>query len=305
MVTSRSARTRSVPFGLSRRTLLVGGATLLAGACGGSSEGPATASGQPGTGEPAASGTVDAAGLQVVQFFKSGAVPAAVPHRLAFGLGDGNGVLQAGGPSTLEVKVLDAAGASVLPETSVRRHANQLARPYWPVTVNLPAGTYQAVLSEAGRPVGSPAFFEVSASTAIPKYGDRMPLVASPTPSNTQGVTPLCTREPACPLHDVSLDTVVGRKPVALLVGTPAYCQTAVCGPTLDVLLNSRRDGVAFIHAEVWKDNTFAEAAPLLSALNIDFEPILFAIRADGTVADRLDVIFDADDVTAALDKLR
>ena len=294
---------KGMPSALSRRAVLIGGAALLTGACGGSSGARTTSSGQQGTASPAA--TADAATLQIVAFFKSGTIPASVPHRLAFGLGDSNGVLQAGGPSTLEVEVRDAAGAPVFADAAVRRHANQLARPYWPVTVNLPAGTYQAVFTLAGQSVGSPAFFEISTNTQLPKYGDRMPLVASPTPADTQGVTPLCTREPACPLHDVSLDTVIGRQPVALLVGTPAYCKTAVCGPTLDVLLNSRRDGVAFIHAEVWKDNTFAEAAPLLTALNIDFEPILFAIRADGTVADRLDVIFDADDVTAALDKLR
>ena len=285
-----------------RRALLVGGAGLLLAACGTSGT-TKTGSTSPTT-AGAAGPVLPASSYQLVQFFKAGSVPAGIAHRLAFGLGDTNGVLQAGGPNTLDVTILDADGKEIVAEAPSTRHANQLQRPYWPVTVNLPAGTYQAKFTMGGDVIGSPAFFAVTADSSLPKTGDKLRVVATPTPANIQGVTPICTRTPACPLHDTSLDTVLGRKPVALLIGTPAYCQTAICGPTLDVLVNNRREGITYIHAEVWKDNTFAEAAPLLTALDIDFEPILLTIRADGTIAERLDVIFDADDISAALAKI-
>ena len=49
---------------------------------------------------------------------------------------------------------------------------------------------------------------------------------------------PICTAEPRCPLHTTSLDAAVAAGgPVALLVSTPKFCQVAICGPVLDVLL--------------------------------------------------------------------
>ena len=238
---------------------------------------------------------------QPVLFFKSGTPPAGIPFRLPFGLGSTEGVLEAGGPAQMQARILDANGAAAQAPVTVTRHAKQLQRPYWPVPINLAKGTYQAVFTIDGKDVGSPAFFEVGTATKLPKPGDKLPVHTTPTPASTEGVTPICTRSPACPLHDVSLDTVLGRKPVALLVATPAYCQTAICGPVLDVLLGNRLDGITYSHAEVWMDDTFKSNTPLLEAYGIEYEPVLFVVRADGTVVDRLDVIFDADDVTASL----
>ena len=240
---------------------------------------------------------------QVVQFFKSGTPPAGMPFRVPFGLGSTDGVLQAGGPQQMDVRVLDGNGREAQASATVTRHARELERPYWPVTIDLAQGTYQAVFTLAGKAVGSPAFFDVGTVPTLPKPGDKLPVHTTPTPENTEGVTPICTRSPACPLHDVSLDTVLGTSPVALLVATPAYCQTAICGPVLDVLLNNRLKGITYIHAEVWMDDTFKSSAPLLDAYGIDYEPVLFVARADGTVVDRLDVIFDADDLAASLAK--
>lgn len=240
---------------------------------------------------------------QVVQFFKSGTPPAGMPFRVPFGLGSTDGVLQAGGPQQMDVRILDGNDREAQASATVTRHTRELQRPYWPVTINLAKGTYQAVFTLAGKAVGSPAFFDVGTVPTLPKPGDKLPVHTTPTPKSTEGVTPICTRSPACPLHDVSLDTVLGTSPVALLVATPAYCQTAICGPVLDVLLNNRVKGITYIHAEVWMDDTFKSSAPLLDAYGIDYEPVLFVVRADGTVVDRLDVIFDADDLAASLAK--
>src|SRR3546814_11078234 len=72
------------------------------------------------------------------------------------------------------------------------------------------------------------------------KPGDAIPAVATPPPTDARGVNPICTAEPACPLHDVSLADALGEgRPIALLVATPAFCQIAICGPVLDVLLEA------------------------------------------------------------------
>jgi hypothetical protein len=285
---------------LSRRAVLLGGAGLALGACGSSG----SSKGSTAKGTAAAAEELPLDQLQIVRFFMSGTAPADVEHQLPFGLGSQDGVVLTGGPEQLDVRILDGNGVEVVPTAPVQRHAKQLERPYWPVRVKLPLGRYQAVFASGGKAVGSPAFFDVGGFPKLPKTGDKLPVSQTPTKGNTQGVTPICTRDPVCPLHDVSLDAVLGTgKPLALMIATPAYCKTAICGPTLDVLLNNRVDGITYIHAEVWKDNTFEQSAPILQTYGLEFEPCLFVVKGDGTVVERLDVIFDADDVAAALAK--
>jgi hypothetical protein len=298
---------------LSRRAFVLGGAGVALAACGGSGS-PRQSAGTPSTaaggsttggssGAATTTSTLPADQYQLVQFFKSGTPPADTPFRLPFGLGTKDGVLLAGGPAELSARVLTVDGKEVQAAVAVRRHDAQIERPYWPLPITLPLGTYQAVFTLGGKQVGSPAFFDVGGYPKLPRPGAALPVHTTPTTASTEGVDPICTRQPACPLHDVSLDTVLGKRPVALLVATPAYCQTAVCGPMLDVLLANRIEGITYLHAEVWKDDTFKATAPLLGAYGIDFEPTLFVVRADGTVADRLDVIYDADELKVSLAK--
>ena len=159
------------------------------------------------------------------------------------------------------------------------------------------------------------------ANVAIPKPGDKMVPVDTPTTADAKGVTPICTRAPACPLHDVTLTAALQEaKPVALLIGTPAYCQTGICGPVLELLLGQRDafPGVHFLHAEIYVDpehalssgSTTAQGAdlgattPAVNAYNLPFEPVLYLAKADGTIANRLDSIYDTSELKAALTAL-
>src|SRR5260370_39071776 len=78
---------------------------------------------------------------------------------------------------------------------------------------------------------------EVKPAAEEPVVGSSASRAPSPTKQNPLGVDPICTRQPACPLHTVSLSDVVGTgRPVAVLFATPALCQTRYCGPVLDEL---------------------------------------------------------------------
>ena len=62
---------------------------------------------------------------------------------------------------------------------------------------------------------------------------------------------------------------------MAVLFGTPAFCQTRTCGPVLDVLLSQRdafSDRVHLLHVETQPQAT--TYAPALSAYHLEFEPI-------------------------------
>src|SRR5438132_1411319 len=79
----------------------------------------------------------------------------------------------------------------------------------------------------------------------------------TPTTANHLGVNPICTHDPVCPFHSVSLDQAIGgTRPIALLVSTPAFCQVAICGPVLDLFIKRKAtfaaQGITVIHAEVY-----------------------------------------------------
>ena len=144
--------------------------------------------------------------------------------------------------------------------------------------------------------------------------GDAMPVVGTPTATDPMGVTPICTLDPPCDLHGVSLADALGAGPVVLLVATPAFCQTAVCGPELEVMIDQMSDfpDVTFIHAEVYEEPAnnstpvvAEDFAPIVASLGLPFEPVMYTIGPDGIVRERLDYIFDGVEINDAVARLR
>lgn len=131
----------------------------------------------------------------------------------------------------------------------------------------------------------------------VPAPGTDAVSVATPTEDDHGGVAELCTREPDCGAHHVSLDDALADgRPVMLLFATPAYCQTAVCGPAVDLFEDLRTerdwDDLVFVHSEIFASPP-TEGEPVVAepvdAWRLPSEPWLFAIDRDGTVVDRLD----------------
>lgn len=146
------------------------------------------------------------------------------------------------------------------------------------------------------------------ASSKIPVPGSPVPAIATPTTAEARGVDPICTRQPPCPWHDVSLDAAVKEgRPLAVLIATPALCQSAVCGPVLDILLGLRQDfepKVHFLHLEVFTDTTGQTTTPAVQGFKLDNEPFLFFAGPDGKVADRIDGPFDRSEAAEFLTRL-
>jgi hypothetical protein len=142
-------------------------------------------------------------------------------------------------------------------------------------------------------------------STLVPVEGQAMPSFATPTAADSLGVTPVCTQDPPCPFHEVSLDDALANgRPTLLLVGTPAYCATGICGPVLGLLeagVAPYGDRIDVIHAEVYTDDTLGTTTAAVQALGLDYEPSLFVVDGTGILRHRLDVIYDADELAAAL----
>lgn len=286
--------------GFTRRTLLVGaaaGAVMIA--CGGTED-----SSRP---DQAAVSLDDGKGLALVRFFADPSVLVGSSRRIVYGLAQADGTLRDSGPDTIDAELLDAAGSSLGPVQGTRR-ARELFRQYYQFRVDVPVeGIYTLRVTADGET--AEASFSVVGPEALPfpAPGATFPPFDTPTTDDARGVEPLCTRSPPCEFHQQTLTDALGAaKPIAYLVGTPAHCDTGVCGPMLDVMisLRDRYPGVVFLHAEVYTDDTATIVAPAVEAAGLTFEPVLFLIDADGTLRDRLDVIFDATELEEQLNAL-
>jgi hypothetical protein len=290
---------------LSRRQLLLAGAgSLIVAACGKSEGGDDDAAEVDDT-TPGATG----GGLLLVPTFRL-TQPVGQDLRLPLALANGEGSFDVDLPRRVSVQLRRPDGSETEP-VAVALHDKDLPRGYYPLrtnfdvdgrwTIELTAGTTKVEANVDVRPA--------TELPAIPGPGVVLPKVATPTTADRAGVNPICTAEPTCPFHAVSLDQAIGgSNPIALLVSTPAFCQVAICGPVLDLLVARRarleREGITVIHAEVYVDRQAKRTAPTVDALGLDFEPSLFLAAPDGTVTERLDSIYDGTELDEALANL-
>jgi hypothetical protein len=149
---------------------------------------------------------------------------------------------------------------------------------------------------------------QLPATAAAPVIGDAAPRAASPTPGAPLGVNPICTRDPQCPLHTVSLSDVIGTaRPVAVMFATPALCTSMYCGPVLDELLKIKapyEDRVTFVHVDIYKNLRGTVESPTVTAWKLPSEPWLFTVDGSGTVVNRIDTAMGTREIQAALDQL-
>ncbi len=231
------------------------------------------------------------------------------PVRLPVSLADDSSIL-ATGPLELTGRIRRSEDGAVVADGLIAtRHGDDLGLAYWPFLAQIEEPGIYLLDVEGGRPDGAALQILDAAQVAVPGPGAELPPFDTPTFENSRGVDPICTRLPEpCPLHEVTLtEALATGRPVAYLVGTPAYCQTGTCAPALDALLAVREeigDAVTMIHAEVYTDSTATEVAPAVRACGLDFEPSLFLVGADGRVRERLDAVFDTTEIRAGLQRL-
>ncbi len=236
-------------------------------------------------------------------------IPAGVPMRLPYLISDREGVplSRIDGRVAFEV----ARDGKVLGGSEVAPRGDGVPRAYLPFTFDFPApGIYDIGATYRGARIESTVQVVEPSRVTTPVVGQALPGVGSPTVANPLGVDPLCSRDPVCPFHSIDLQSVVGRgHPIVLLVATPAYCQTAVCGPVLDLVVEQAagREDLRVIHSEVYRDPkahrdlSTATLAPVPAAYHLDFEPVLFITDRTGTVVARADVTVDRSELRELL----
>lgn len=290
---------------LSRRGFLAGSLGLTLSACAGSS--PEVASVPLESTEPAFLQAAFPAGNRQPTILSTGS-----PQRAIFGLTRGTGFLQAADvPTTLDLTLTAPSGATST--VGLPRHDEQIPRHYYPLEFEpSEIGAYTLTGSFEDEDLSVSFTVADPSDVGLVKVGEPMRPVDTPTVADARGVDPICTRAPeVCPFHEQTLtEALAGGSPVALMISTPGFCQTGICGPTLEIMIGEAANfgDIAFVHAEVYTDpQKLGELppseliAPVVDTYAMSFEPAMIVANAEGIVTARIDVTMDALDIRTAL----
>jgi hypothetical protein len=109
-------------------------------------------------------------------------------------------------------------------------------------------------------------------------------------------------------LYELSVDEAVSSgKPSLILFATPGFCETAVCGPNIDVvsrLKDTFGERINVVHVEVYWLPYQGELVPAMQEWGLSTEPWLFLVDRDGTVAGRYEGGITFDEVQPAVETL-
>lgn len=174
-------------------------------------------------------------------------------------------------------------------------------------------GIWEAVvIPAAGDPLPA-AGFQVLADTAAPAVGEPAP--APPTPTlETSTLDEITTdADPDLSFYELSLDEAIGNaRKTVVVFSTPAFCQTAACGPLLDITKDvaPNHPDVDFIHIEVYTNLTKPDFAPIAENLapsvrsewwNLPSEPWVFVVDESGIIQARFEGVIAAEELAAEL----
>lgn len=310
-------------YALSRRTLLAGiGAGAALAACGRAATPVAEPSTEPSgapppsqedlVGRALAAVEVDAP-LRLTPILFVPEVLTGPERHLQFGVVD---VEQAARPGLeLDVWFVDQAGAVAAgpyqPTFYPRADIPPTGGLYHALVELDAAGTHDLVIATRDRSVAGVGVVQVVTpdETTILAPGAAFPSMQTPTTTDAMEVADVCTREPECPLHEISLDAALANdRPTIVTSSSATHCATALCAPALDgvvaaydgmheehhQLFGGHDDGIQwlsgpnFVHVEPYIDAAGKELSPLAKTLGIGGSPWTWLVGVDGVVLDRI-----------------
>lgn len=159
---------------------------------------------------------------------------------------------------------------------------------------------------------------EAGATVAI---GAKAPSIETPTIASAGGdVRAVSTdQEPAERFYTTSVDDALAvGTPFVVAFATPAFCETQICGPTLETVKDVAKDypDLTFINVEPYEmkyedgslqpaldANGQLKAAAWTDAFGLRTEPWIFVIGSDGTVCAKFEAVVGADELRSAIDE--
>jgi hypothetical protein len=160
--------------------------------------------------------------------------------------------------------------------------------------------------------------FPVRETGTTPQIGAQAPASDTPTADTPDAIAGLSTDDDPDPdfYRSSVADAVAAHRPFALIFATPAFCTSATCGPTLDVVKSVApefKSQIEFIHVEPYElEQVEGRLRPVLSAENLPIpvaattewglptEPYVFVVDGAGKVVAKFEGIAAADELRAA-----
>ncbi len=161
--------------------------------------------------------------------------------------------------------------------------------------------------------------FPVVEESTVPNVGQAPPPSNSPTLATEPNIKHLSTDlDPDLSFYETSIaDAMTLGKPAVIVFATPAFCTSQFCGPMLDNVKDvsgNYAGEVTFIHVEPFvldeegglvAEGGIPAAAETTTEWNLQSEPWVFIIDADGLISTRFEGAASAEELTAAIDAVR
>ena len=247
-------------------------------------------------------------------------------NRFLFGLTDRAGELVAAPDVEVELLFYDVESDpdTVLFETDSRfLWAIEDERGLYAADVTYPSAGRWATRFNATFPDGTTetvrAEYTVRETTSTPGLGTAAPGVDTPTATDAEGELARISTDtdPLASLYERSLsEAVASGEPFVVAFVTPAFCQTATCGPTLDKVKDvaTANPDVDFIHLEpyvmAFKDERLQpvlgedgrlQAAEWTLEWGLLTEPFVAVVDSDGNVSAKFEGAITVEELEEAL----
>jgi hypothetical protein len=167
-------------------------------------------------------------------------------------------------------------------------------------------GVWEVTIEGGGT---ASARFDVATESSVPGPGDPAPPSLTPTATTAGELAGVTTDpEPVEQLYRLSIADAVGNgRPTVIAFATPAFCQTALCGPSLEVVKAAvaGHPGIDFVHVEPFvieaaRTGTL-EPVPAMAEWSLATEPWVFVVDSGGAVAASFEGVIGDDELEAAL----
>ncbi len=289
---------------LYRVGLLLAAMLVLLAACG-----QATSSGNAGFGEVANKPEQHGADGQHVQPSAAAGVPiqpviatselVVGPNRMALALLENNVPINDAAQTNIKVRYYRLQGeqGTLVGEEEARYYGENLgprgtfiAHPKFDAAGNW--GLELVVQRSNQEPMTLRTSVEVKERGTAPKINDPAPQSKTPTTMDVRDLTTITSdAEPDPRLYQMSVaDAVASGKPSLIMFATPGYCETAVCGPGVDVLVRLKDtfgDKVNVVHVEVYQLPYEGKVVAAMQEWGLQSEPWLFLVDKNGKITGR------------------